>query len=511
MNSNDMYVWLSYLITGITFFAIMFFPLFRLRKIITLQGDPRFNESYIGVDGYGGVKMNEMSSEPTRLALSSAILKGSRFRRQILASAGDIHRAVSPECSINMRLLHRVCSYMEDREFRYQLVYTVLLPVFPLVAPLHIFKGYVERFRIAKMFSRDVFDEDIVKEKFPEVGSDSIVNIADARQNVVIYKGFLPFAFAGINLGGWSIALDLNRAKYNISGVREAPKKVTLSKLYERMEKKLLTLGIQGLSIRNYLFIPGHDVPKDSDFLPDKFGAPVQVVEEAIMDSHIEGNDSRVRYYKWIRIDEWGGDLTLSMFVRFSITGTNLFVELSQLVLTPPAQEYRDVDNDPSMDLLSKIFWGLGRMLSSPFAALASPFHLMSRISIRAFKSLGLLEKSLKREILLNPLFDFGAKESLRSRMTAPKYINYFQKMDSSRNLKVMEQQILDAIVDVLDEHGVDTSEIKERKSTILNNGILVQHGDVTAQAIAVGSRARAATGFSNFRKGNSEAPIGDK
>ena len=135
----------------------------------------------------------------------------------------------------------------------------------------------------------------------------------------------------------------------------------------------------------------------------------------------------------------------------------------------------------------------------------------MSRISIRAFKSLGLLEKSLKREILLNPLFDFGAKESLRSRMTAPKYINYFQKMDSSRNLKVMEQQILDAIVDVLDEHGVDTSEIKERKSTILNNGILVQHGDVTAQAIAVGSRARAATGFSNFRKGNSEAPIGDK
>jgi hypothetical protein len=46
--------------------------------------------------------------------------------------------------------------------------------------------------------------------------------------------------------------------------------------------------------------------------------------------------------------------------------------------------------------------------------------------------------------------------------------------------------------VTFLDEHDIDTSEIRERRALILNSGIIVQGGDVTAESLAVGAGATA-------------------
>jgi hypothetical protein len=70
--------------------------------------------------------------------------------------------------------------------------------------------------------------------------------------------------------------------------------------------------------------------------------------------------------------------------------------------------------------------------------------------------------------------------------------------------VKMLERAALDTVVDILDNHGVDTAEIAERRSTIINNGIMMPGGSLQAGNVAVGTKAsigervRAAAGASN-------------
>jgi NAD-dependent DNA ligase len=50
----------------------------------------------------------------------------------------------------------------------------------------------------------------------------------------------------------------------------------------------------------------------------------------------------------------------------------------------------------------------------------------------------------------------------------------------------------LEAFRAFLDDHGIDTSDIKDRGTQILNNGVIVSGGTVTAEGLAVGANAKA-------------------
>jgi len=67
----------------------------------------------------------------------------------------------------------------------------------------------------------------------------------------------------------------------------------------------------------------------------------------------------------------------------------------------------------------------------------------------------------------------------------------------------MLEQTILESIVSFLDIRHIDTSNLKERQTMILNSGILVQGGDVRAESLAVGTGARA------IKKGTAPKAVG--
>lgn len=56
---------------------------------------------------------------------------------------------------------------------------------------------------------------------------------------------------------------------------------------------------------------------------------------------------------------------------------------------------------------------------------------------------------------------------------------------------KIIQQQTLDVIVAFLDDHVIDTSEIKARGTHILNNGVIVSGGVINAEGLAVGEGAK--------------------
>ena len=62
--------------------------------------------------------------------------------------------------------------------------------------------------------------------------------------------------------------------------------------------------------------------------------------------------------------------------------------------------------------------------------------------------------------------------------------------LDKEMYLKVLEKNILDSILTFLEENDVDVSELKQRQSIILNNGVIVSGGSMTTQNLSVGTGA---------------------
>ena len=56
---------------------------------------------------------------------------------------------------------------------------------------------------------------------------------------------------------------------------------------------------------------------------------------------------------------------------------------------------------------------------------------------------------------------------------------------------KTTEQCVIDAIVDYLEQHGVDTSDIRERRTAILNTGVMISGGVVHAESLVAGTGAK--------------------
>jgi hypothetical protein len=58
--------------------------------------------------------------------------------------------------------------------------------------------------------------------------------------------------------------------------------------------------------------------------------------------------------------------------------------------------------------------------------------------------------------------------------------------------VKAFDQTIVELIYSYMEDHGVDVSDLRNKAMTIYNSGIMVQGGDVTAQAMAVGQGSAA-------------------
>jgi hypothetical protein len=87
--------------------------------------------------------------------------------------------------------------------------------------------------------------------------------------------------------------------------------------------------------------------------------------------------------------------------------------------------------------------------------------------------------------------FDYGAVASVRGEASALEYQRYFQKLDKEMYMKILERKILDGIIEFLDMRNIDTSDLKERQTTILNSGGIVSGGSIPTENLAVGERAR--------------------
>ena len=465
------------------------------------------------------------NSETTRLLCAAAYLDR-KFRELVFKHCLDNrHRALGASFGVDMPTVVRHCR--RAKRISSKRILSLFLPgLFAWIALLFAANGsetdqaaaigwltiiYLISFGICLYFesrARAIVTRNFMRGHFdPEAAlsaNDMPVDSIRAAEvgNTVIYSGFSPFVGSGENIGAWSFALDLRKRANPPVGSGNGSnhpselsamelENITLEALYARVSRDISAIGLDRVTLQDKLYVNGRDIRDDTRFLAHPLDRPrYRVDDQIVSDAMFRQQEKQLRHYRCIRVVDWSGELVLSIFLRFSKLGHNLFVEASYFLLTPIAERFRAVDAmSPHFSFSRFVELVFASALKAPFLTLWAPISLVWRI-FDGFHSWSARrqEDQLIRE---NPTFDYGAAFSFRQWASSNEYRRYFQRLDKEMYLKVLEKNILDSILTFLEENDVDVSELKQRQTMILNQGVILSGGNMTTENLSVGVGAK--------------------
>lgn len=445
----------------------------------------------------------------TRLLCGHAILGGQPFRERVLGSFEKNWKALAPEFGVDIELVAHVAAAERLRQGGYDIIFGLIgllylvalggewwlfAPAAGIAAAVFARKRFHSR-RLAKRFLPHAF--------MPETARGSFVGefkhgtaFPAADHDLVIYTGFNPFVGSGVELGGWSFAAFVDKPK--LQGAPSSVRSFTIPELYDALREGMADLSIPELSCRGMYFVSGTDVRDDPEIVyADLAARPRQWIGQDRAKRLIAGPEQRIRYWMCIQVIDWGGDLILNYFIRCEKRGRSLLVETTKFLLPPIAAEYRSVDRmapDGWRTVLSTL---VESAFAGPLMSVVAPFALLTKASEKLFSVFHSERREAQQRrvaIEQDPTYDFGAQSSIREQLAQKFFQHHFQKSDADLCSKLIERKVLDELIAFLDNHGIDTSDLRDRTTTILNSGILVQGGDVRADSLAVGANAQATT-----------------
>ncbi|YCK38470.1 hypothetical protein ACNF49_31780 [Actinomadura sp. ATCC 39365] len=322
---------------------------------------------------------------------------------------------------------------------------------------------------------------------------DHLVDIADrGAGNVTVFADYSPFVGYGSRINSWSFTMNVAKARPGETVVPFA-----VGELYDRVATEIAALGLPGLTVGDKLFVNGLDLRYETDpelqaaVLPDALLPPVPTVSERFIHRLRDNPRTRARPYLTVSVTGWEGEVVISIFLRFVLLAEKgmMFTEAGYSLLPPLREAYRDVDRlvncAPSermariaLSALRRTAGGLVLALPNTLAALSEPRRRrrQQKASIKAIRG---------------HTFNYGAAYTPREHATDHLYHRYFQQLDKEMYVKAAEQRIMDAVADFLEEHNVDVSDLRDRQTTILNNGIFVTgQAQVTGGSMAAGPGA---------------------
>lgn len=454
---------------------------------------------------------DERRRETTRQLAAAAHLDADYASGVVRSVLNERHRAVAPSFGVDLALVLRHCLAARGRHTALRvMVCALVLPLVLAVANfetgifvavlialatwLAIFvEAWVGRYRVAaRHLSAAYYEPAFATRYLPPGGERRVRNVAAAESgNVVVYSGYSPYVGSGYNHGGWSFAVNVSKGRQDLGGRRATPKPFTTESLYAYATERLERLGLDDLHISDRLYVDGERIRDDARFLPERFGRPRAQLTADEMDAASETPADVARRVHCISVDGWGGEIVFTTFLSFMLKGSSLYAEATYCILAPPDAGYRAIDGmDPHPPVGVRVRHAGAAFLDTlklPLEALRAKEILQESWS--AWRSRG----RDRREIARNPRFDYGARTSIRE-LAQGGYRRYFQAHDRDMFWKIIEREILDAILSFLELHNVDTTELEERGAAVLNNGVIVTGGQVKAESLAVGSKAQAQT-----------------
>ncbi|MET9732026.1 zinc ribbon domain-containing protein [Streptomyces sp. NPDC006458] len=457
--------------------------------------------------------------------LCAAVHIDTKFARRAVEEILEEPRravATSPGVDLGCVLKHALAA--RRRQVRRDVVLSVLLlavlVTIPFTAGLSLFLGILAAWVIvavdslsvhygviARRLKRENFDHTRAPRPLSGENRRRIEAIERRdRGNVVVFSHYAPFIGYGQEMSTWSFPLNTERP---VEGAAVRP--FTVHELNDHLRLRIGELKLPGVNIEDLLLVNGQDLLYGVDdrtraeLLPEEAGPPREKASDGLLRDLREDGKGRARPYLAIRVTGWSGELVSTLFVRCALLSDRrmLFVEGSSALLAPVREQYRIADqllDSPTF----RQWWGLvGRAgMRSFFLLLGAPFSVVAGLFSPFFEYRK--QRRQAREIR-HRSFNYGASFSIRDAASDQRYYRYFQQLDGELYAKTVEHRVLDALVEFLELHDIDSSELVQRQTTIYNNG-LYAGGNVTLNSSAVGTGGSIARVFQRGQSGGADA-----
>jgi hypothetical protein len=316
-----------------------------------------------------------------------------------------------------------------------------------------------------------------------------------ARQtggNTVVYSGYWPFVGSGDVLRSWDITQRLVRPVTRVPGIdvagpeaaREFDKPpFTAEQISSYVRDYIADLsrdpsperGLSDLTVTDRVFVAGTEI---SDLQPH---TPARRLAEII-----RRPTAPARHYLQCQVVSWRGELVTTVYVHVAVQGKALYVELNVLGLPPCDERYRLVDQVGGTSI-RRMLGDSGRALfEAPVLVSAAPVSVA-----RAAADLVAIAVAgrFRRRNRVSKGYDYGATTGLRELGSSAVTRDAMQTQDIVKYGRVVERRVLAAVLDFLEERGVDVTEYRQRSLGILSAGaVATSGGTVNVSGDAVGT-----------------------
>jgi hypothetical protein len=312
--------------------------------------------------------------------------------------------------------------------------------------------------------------------------------------NTVVYSGYEPFIGSGFVLREWNFAQRLVQAQTTrISGIdRAAPTEsereferppFTTQQICDHVRDYINNLKdarrpewkLPALTVDDRVFVAGTEIESLQPY-----------TTAARMAEIIRNPTAPQRHYLTFQVVSWRGELVSTVYVHFAAHGKALYVELYVTGLLPCDERFRVVDQVDGVGPKSMLRHVAHAFVSAPVAVSAAPTALVR--NLRDIVRIGL--RSRPERMKLRRGYDYGANFSLRELATSGEWQNHMQTQDIVKYGRIIERRVLAAILDFLEQRGVDVTEYRHRSLTILNAGaVATKGGTVNVEGDAIGQK----------------------
>lgn len=365
--------------------------------------------------------------------------------------------------------------------------------------------------RLRGQFRREVFRPDLpVSPSGTRETQLRLAAIAKAqRGNLTIYSGYDPFVGYSGTRGSWTTAVALLPAPAGpgqpalglqefdvwqlVSAVRLRLQETSARHAADKPGKDETDLSV--LKLQDRVFANGAALAGNDELLPpDQLSPATSLPEDRVREIALNPTGV-VRHYLAANLPLWGGDVVPSLFLHMSTDGRTMHIQAERRILSPVHAWYHEIDLLPATATATRLrilrLAGVGGTARTLFGAPRAAYRQATaarRRQRRRLHELLTIEQS--------PGFDYGAAPSVREAADSGHYQNYFQQIDANRAFDTLDRHAFAAIVEFLDEHGVDTRDLRQQQQTILNHGVIQQGGIsvVGNQAIGQGATANQQT-----------------
>lgn len=251
--------------------------------------------------------------------------------------------------------------------------------------------------------------------------------------------------------------------------------------LVDRLRSALTELSetLPGLAVADRLYVAEADVSTNRRILT----GDVTLMLRQVIDNH----RTLAHHYLETSVPIAGGELVTTVLIGVSLKGRCLSLDVATCALTRTPQDFQRIDRYAEHGASAVARAALGSVFRLPADALR--LWRLAEVPVvlgRAWWAIKDRTHKPRRRI------EVGARVAIRER-TADDWSN--AQLDETTiydHMKIIEQRILKATEDFLEEHDVDTSVFEKRATSIINSGVLNMGGVTEVNQSAIGMSAQA-------------------